>query len=186
MPPRPVHLRVASATLLGLVAVGCAHSHAPPGASPMSARERRSVIADGVVVTATRWDDTLVELAAAEVAGPDRATARERLRERHTVDTVSFTVVVELADRPRDGDVLLAADTWWFRCGGEAPTDVDLVAVDRFPTGDGRAHVRLGFDVRFPERAGGGRTLRLGSKAALAKRPELGRTIARRGVALRW
>lgn len=172
--------------LLAAASAGCAHSHAPPGASPISSRERRVVVADGVIVTATRWDDTLVELAAAEVPGRDRAATRDRLRARHAGPGVSFTVVVELADRPRDADVLLEPDAWWFRSGDATAARVELVAVDRYPTGDGRAHVRMGFDVTFAQEAEVGKTLRVGAKAAVSRRTELGRSVARRGVALRW
>ncbi len=164
---------------------GCAATHAPPGASPVSARERRVVVGDGVVVTATRWDATLVDLAAAGAPGPDRKDVRTRLCTRHC-DGVSFTVVVEVADRPRDGDVLLDPDTWWFRADGKAPTQVEVIAVDRYPTGDGRAHVRVGFDVRFAPTGAPARSLRLGSKAALSRRAELGGSVARHGVELRW
>ncbi|MBL8942338.1 MAG: hypothetical protein JNK45_04275 [Myxococcales bacterium] len=176
-------LAAVALALLGVV--GCAAAHAPPGASPVSARERRVVVADGVVVTATRWDATLVDLAAAAAPGPDRKDIRARLCARHC-DGASFTVVVEIADRPRDGDVLLDPDTWWFQADGEAPTQVELVAIDRYPTGDGRAHVRMGFDVRFAPTGAAARSLRLGSKAAVSRRAELGGSIARRGVELRW
>jgi hypothetical protein len=163
----------------------CARIHAPPGAAPVSSRERRVVVGDGVVVTATRWDETLVALAAAEAPGPDRNDLQARLCARHCAGA-SFTVVIELADRPHDGDVLLDPDTWWFRADGKAPTQVELVAIDRYPTGDGRAHVRLGFEVRFAEPGGAGRSLRLGSNAAVSRRTELGVDVARRGVELRW
>jgi hypothetical protein len=173
---------------LGAIALllACSHSHAPPGASPQSARERRVVVADGVVVTATRWDETLVDLTTAAAPGPDRAAMRERLRARHTAQGPSFTVVIELADRPLDDDVLLDPDGWWFRCGGREASHVELVAIDRFPAGDGRAHVRLGFDVGFAKGVAQGQTLEVGSTAAASRRPELGRSVARRGVALRW
>lgn len=171
---------------IALVATACSHSHAAPGASPISARERRVVVADGVVVTATRWDDTLVQLTTALVPGPERSATRDRLRARHAEGGPSFTVVIELADRPLDGDVLIERDGWWFRCGGAKATSVELVAIDRYPTGDGRAHVRLAFDVGFAKGVATGQRLDIGSTAAVSRRPELGRSIARRGVALRW
>lgn len=174
---------VVALALAGLI--GCAATRPPPGASPVSARERRVVAADGVVVTATRWDETLVDLAAAGAPGPDRKDVRARLCALHC-DGPSFTVVVEVADRPRDGDVLLDPDSWWFQADGEPPTQVDVIAIDRYPTGDGRAHVRMGFDVRFAPTAAAARSLRLGSKAAVSRRAELGGTVARRGVELRW
>lgn len=176
---------LANVLLLAGGAVACAHSHATPGAAPISTRERRAVIGDGAVVTATRWDDTLVELTVAEVPGPGGAALRERLRARHRAGA-SFTVVVELADRPLDGDVLADGDAWWFRCGELRPTRVELVAVDRHPTGDGRAHVRMGFDVGFAAAKGGCNTLQVGSAAARSRRPELGRHVARHGAPLRW
>jgi hypothetical protein len=172
--------------VVAVLASACSHRAAPPGASPLSARERRVVVAHGVDVTAPRWADTLVELTTALVPGPDRAATRERLRARHRDAGPSFTVVIELADRPLDDDVLLEQGAWWFRCGGEKATTVDLVAIDRFPTGDGRAHARLAFDVGFAKSVAPAARLELGSTAAVSRRPELGRTIARRGVALRW
>jgi hypothetical protein len=167
-------------------AIACSHRHAAPGASPLSSRERTVVAADGVVVTATRWDDTLVELTTALVPGPERTATRDRLRARHAAGGPSFTVVVELSDRPLDKDVLLEPGAWWFRCNGSKATRTELVAIDRYPTGDGRAHVRLAFDVGFAKSVATAGRLEVGSTAAVARRPELGRNLARRGVSLRW
>ncbi len=173
--------------LAGVASTSCTHSRRPPaGASPLSSRERSVVAADGVVITATQWDETMIELSAAQAPGPDRAALRERLQARYGAAGLAFTVVIELADRPLDADVLAEPTAWWFRSGDVPASRVELIAIDRYPTGDGRAHLRLGFDVQFAPRSDIGTTLRVGSKAAVSRRAELGAGVARRGVRLRW
>lgn len=167
-----------------LVAAGCGHSHSAPGAAPLSIRERHTTIGDGVRITATRWDETVIDLTVAEARPSEREALRARLQRRH--DALTYTVVVELADRPRDRDVLARPEAWWFRAGKHKPEHVEVIAIDRFPAGDGRAHLRLGFRVAFPSTASQTDTLHVGSAAKAKSRHELGRHVATHGVALRW
>lgn len=198
-----------AAGLVGLVLVAgaCGHARAPAGANLESARERHLLVADGVRVHATRWDATLVELAAANVddgaaakADDDdgvRAQTQARLRARHVSAGPSFTVVVELAQRPHDGGKLADPATWWFglrarergRCHATEfvrPREVELVAIDRHPTQNGDADLRLSFDVTFAGKPGRDACLVVGNAATLGRRTLLGRHVARHGAALRW
>lgn len=167
-----------------LVVAGCGHKRSAPGAAPLSIRERQTTLADGVRITATRWDDTVLDLTVAAARPSEREALRDRLQQRHAA--LTYTVVVELADRPHDRDVLATPEAWWFRAGSQAPERVDLIAIDRFPAGDGRAHLRLAFRVGFPSAAAKTDTLRVGSAAKTKSRHELGRHVATRGAALRW
>jgi hypothetical protein len=167
-----------------LLASACGHSRSAPGAAPLSMREREATVADGVRISATRWDDTVIALAVAGAPASERDALRARLERRHRA--LTYTVVVELADRPLDRDALASPDAWWFRAGDEAPVHTDVIAIDRFPAGDGRAHLRLAFRISFARTASRDDTLRVGSAAKVAKRHELGRRVATHGVALRW
>lgn len=174
------------AVLAAAVALGsaCSHTRSAPGAAPLSIRERQATIADGVRISATRWDDTVVDLTVAEAPAAERDALRARLERR--LGALTYTVVVELADRPLDRDALASPDAWWFRAGEQAPARVDVIAIDRFPAGDGRAHLRLAFRVAFASAASHDTPLFVGSAAKGAKRHELGRRVAVHGAALRW
>ncbi len=199
------------ATLLGsLCLLGCAHARAPAGASGESARERSLQLADGVRVTATRWDATLVAMAAAERdeadPGADASDLRERLAARLTGTYTAFTVLLEIAARPDDRAALADPAAWWFRlapargrqgeAGAQAPESVEVIAIDRYPTPGGGAHHRVALQVRFAGRHDGPLTLRVGPASVRSgasarsrggsRREPLGRPLARHGATLRW
>lgn len=203
-------MRRAATLLTSMLLLGCAHARPPAGASGESARERSLQLADGVRVTATRWDTTLVAMAAAEhdeaVPGDDEAGVRERLAARWTGDATAFTVLLEIAARSDDRASLADPASWWFRlvpgrdrhggAGGQAPESVEVIAIDRFPAQGGGAHHRVALQVRFKGGHEGPLTLRVGpasvrtgaatrSHAAVRREP-LGRPLARKGAALRW
>ena len=191
--------------MLAALGSGCAH-RVPTLAEIEPERERSVVLADGVSVRATLWDRLLVARAgeAAELAHTGDAEARrartDRLQARYAKGVV-FTVLLELTHRPdpRSGeDPLADPKTWWFHLqrGGQTVTarEVDVLAIDRFPTGSVRAggrasvHLRIAllvaFDVPYEDDAAV--TMRLGSHARAKRRYALGPLLARHGSTLRW
>jgi hypothetical protein len=176
-----------ASTLVG----GCSHVHASWGASPQHRRERRAVLGEGVLVEATRWDAMLIESAASEAEHGDRQSLRDRLRKRYLERVTAFTVVLELRDRPGGLQGLERPEAWWFELGrGSTRTraaKIEPLAIDRFPAGNGRAHLRIAFDVTFAGRREGELELRVGAvRAKGRKRAELGPALARRGARFRW
>src|SRR6185503_13172570 len=128
-----------------------------------------------------------------------------RLRKRERVDRlqaryaegVVFTVLVELAHRAGADDPLADPKTWWFHLqrGGQTveAKGVEVLAVDRFPTGVTRAggvpsvHLRIALRVAFDASTDDGPVvLRLGSRAKDKRRFALGPLLARHGSMLRW
>ncbi|MBC8074253.1 MAG: hypothetical protein IAG13_38390 [Deltaproteobacteria bacterium] len=177
--------------LLGTSLLGCSHTHASWGASPQHRRERRAVIGEGVLVEATRWDAGMVESAAAEHEHADRKQLLARLRGRYLDGVTAFTVVLELRDRPGGTQGLERPESWWFEVGDghsrSRAAAVELLAVDRFPAANGRAHLRIALDVSFVGRREGELDLRVGlNRPKGRKRAELGPALARRGALLRW
>jgi hypothetical protein len=182
---------------------GCAHRRSRI-ADIEPERERSVVLADGVSVRATLWDRMLVDRAADDdESGVDelgRARKRERLDRLQTRygDGVVFTVLLELAHRNGSDDPLSDPSTWWFNLqrGGQtvAAKRVEVLAVDRFPTGATRAggvpsvHLRIALLVAFDATApdDGPVVLRLGSRAKDRRRFALGPIFARHGSMLRW
>lgn len=189
---------------------GCAHRRSRV-ADIEPERERSIVLADGVSVRATLWDRLLVDRAADDgLSGPEgRADNRTnevgRLRRRERVDRlqarytegVVFTVLVELAHTGGADDPLADPSTWWFHLqrGGQTveAKGVEILAVDRFPTGATRAggvpsvHLRIALRVAFDASTDDGPVvLRLGSRAKDKRRFALGPLLARHGAMLRW
>lgn len=201
---------LAALVLCGALASGCAARRARL-ADPEPDRERSVILADGVGVRATLWDRVLVaraaELGEAELAGGAKTSTgprgrRDRLTERYG-DGVVFTVLVELAHRTGKDDPLADPSSWWFdlqRGGERIPArTVEVLAIDRFPTGSVRAgavptvHLRIALRVAFDgdDVDDGPVTMRLGSRARTGKhasrgRYSLGSHVARRGSTLRW
>jgi hypothetical protein len=196
--------------LVGLVlalASGCA-ARRERLADPEPDRERSVILADGVSVRATLWDRMLVARAAdlgeAELAplgtSAGRSGRRDRVDRLHAryADGVVFTVLVELAHRTGTDDPLADPTSWWFdlqRGGQRIPArSVEVLAIDRFPTGSVRAgavstvHLRIALRVAFDgESVDDGRvTMRLGNRAKHKRRYSLGSHIARHGSMLRW
>ena len=195
--------------LVGLVlalASGCA-ARRERLEDPEPDRERAVILADGVSVRATLWDRMLVARAAdlGEAEGAPLGTAdgkrrRDRVDRLHAryADGVVFTVLVELAHRTGTDDPLADPTSWWFdlqRGGQRIPArSVEVLAIDRFPTGSVRAgavssvHLRIALRVAFDgENVDDGRvTMRLGNRAKHKRRYSLGSHIARHGSTLRW
>jgi hypothetical protein len=183
-------MRGAIAVLVAALALGCGHARPTAGASPQHQRERRVVLGEGVLVEATRWDATLVESAASEIERADRQALRDRLRARYVEGVTAFTVVVELRDRPGGTQGLDRPEAWWFEIREGSRHDraarVELVAVDRFPAGTGRAHLRIALDVTFTGHRDGEVDLHVGTVRPAGRRAELGATLAQRGALLHW
>lgn len=193
--------------------LGCAPQQvapAQPSLAPTHPRARierdwtrHTLPAEGVTVHATLWDATLVSAALAE---DGRREDDDAWADRY-LERTAFTVVIELEDRQPaiDHDALLNPAGWSFGLalnkgddgqGSDvvAPTDVDLLLVDRFPTASGSHHHRVAMAVFFEG------TLYDAAKAsesvALVVKPQmpapergrdmLGRTWATRGTTLRW
>lgn len=186
---------------LAIVAVGCGGtSETLVSPDEVTATERAAtrsrVVADGVEVRATMWTPGLVQVAASTVPGPAKAKvdARRRWMERYVAGP-AFTVVVDIARRrpdPPRADVKISDPKYWSFALGESstpPDRVDLVAIDRFPTEGGGHHERLVFELHFPQKSSPTApevALHIRCDAPEAWRKALGRTIARRGVRLRW
>ena len=164
---------------------------------------RTSVPAEGVTIAATLWDASLVASALAESRDPG---ARRAWAERY-LDRTAFTIVIELEDRQPvfDPTPLLDPQGWSFSLAlnkGQhadssdvlAPSDVDLLLVDRFPTGAGDYHHRVAlavfFDGTLHEAAARSDTVALVVKPQIPQ-PEHGRGMlgarwVRKGATLRW
>jgi len=199
---RPGSLAVA----LFAVALGsaCAHRRSPD-ADFEEDRERSVTLASDVTVRATLWDRELVERAATAAGMPKSSPALAgRLHARYA-DGVVFTVLLELGHRLPQGDPLADPASWWFALATNGRTiparDVDVLAIDRFPTGGDRVHLRIalrvGFavthedepvELRIGTRAHERRTSGRGSRttAQTSRRLALGPLVASRGAALRW
>jgi hypothetical protein len=181
---------IAVVVALASVLVGCSHARPTAGASPQHQRERRVTLGEGVLVEATRWDSTLVESAAAEQDRGEREALRARLRGRYLDGKTAFTVVLELRDRPGGTQGLEQPEAWWFelREGDRRTKDarVELVAVDRFPAGTGRAHLRIALEVTFDGRRDDAVDLHVGTVRPKGRRAELGAMMAQRGATLHW
>ncbi|MEM6996664.1 MAG: hypothetical protein AAF721_39535 [Myxococcota bacterium] len=170
-------------------------------------RRRRAAPAAGVTIDATLWDGALVAagIERSRTRGEDEATLSERRARwvaEYLTKRTSFTVVIELANRPAAGedDPLASPEAWHFvldrgESRGLAPQSVRLQAVDRFPTDGGGSHVRLGFavvfaDVAWAASSAAASKLRLRVQgdplqAGLSRR-ELGPWIASHGAGLSW
>lgn len=170
-----------------------------PIAEVEAERTRHRVVAEGIEVYATLWDAAM--LSALDAQRPTTTGALDAERSRWTalyVDQTSFTVAFDIADRPpiaRPGDDGLAElGAWGFalqRNDGalEAPTTVELLGLDRFPTPSGEHHVRMVARVHFASsRPNVPSTLRLWirARARLGPRFALGQPMAKRGTALQW
>ncbi|MGH1340056.1 MAG: hypothetical protein ACRBN8_00790 [Nannocystales bacterium] len=164
---------------------------------------RTSVPAEGVTIAATLWDASLVASALAESRDPG---ARRAWAERY-LDRTAFTIVIELEDRQPvfDPTPLLDPQGWSFSLAlnkGQhadssdvlAPSDVDLLLVDRFPTDSGDYHHRVAMAVFFEgtlhDAAQQAATVALVVKPQIPKpehgRGMLGASWARRGARLQW
>lgn len=189
--------------LLGVVlGSGCAHRRASDRAFEED-RERTVTLASDVTVRATLWDRELVERTVAATDVPKRRSAlADRLRARYD-EGVVFTVLLELGHRAPQDDPLADPSTWWFALADGSRTiearDVDVLAVDRFPTGGDRVHLRIALRVAFPSTDDDASVvLRVGNRAheqrraggraapRTSRRLALGPVLARRGAALRW
>lgn len=166
---------------------------------------RHLVLADGIEVHATLWDAALLSAADAHRPTSTRAAADERTRWRETyLDQTSFTVALDIAERPpvqRPGDEpLIDLEHWSFalqRGQGAtvAPVKVELLGIDRFPTGSGGAHhrviARVHFEGPLHAQLGSGTTptdlkLWVRHRARFGWRLAMGQPMARTGAALRW
>lgn len=164
---------------------------------------RATVPAEGVTIAATLWDASLVASALAESRD---AAARRAWTERY-LERTAFTVVIELEDRQPvfDPSPLLAPEGWSFGLALNkrdhagttdvlAPSDVDLLIVDRFPTDSGAYHHRVAmavfFDGTLHDAAQQADTVALVVKPQIPEpkhgRPMLGAHWAQRGATLRW
>jgi hypothetical protein len=190
--------------VLALAAIGSGCAHKPQTLAQLEPeRERSVVLADGVSVRATRWDRLLVARAA-EAAELERTRGTEsrlarsdRLQARYTKGVV-FTVLLELAHSEGGDDPLADPKTWWFHLhrGGQTVTahHVDVLAIDRFPTGSVRpgrratVHLRIALRVAFDVAHDDDEavSMRIGSHARTKRRYALGPLLARHGSALRW
>lgn len=164
---------------------------------------RAAVPAEGVTIAATLWDASLVASALAESRD---AGATAAWTDRYLKRT-AFTVVIELEDRQPvfDPAPLLAPEGWSFGLAlnkGDhadtsdvlAPSDVDLLLVDRFPTDSGDYHHRVAmavfFDGTLHDAAQRTDTVALVVKPQIQE-PEHGRGMlgaawVQRGARLRW
>lgn len=164
---------------------------------------RAAVPAEGITIAATLWDASLVASALVD----SRDAAERRAWTQRYLSRTSFTVVIELEDRKPTIDVapLLDPDGWSFGLElnkGDhadtsdvlAPSDVDLLLVDRFPTGAGDYHHRVAlavfFDGTLHEAAQRSDTVALVVKPQIPP-PEHGRGMlgahwVRKGATLRW
>lgn len=195
------------------LSLGCAplavHPSDPNHATPTHVMRvesdwlRTTLPAEGVTIAATLWDASLVASALVDSRDP---TARHAWTERYLKRT-AFTVVIELEDRQPvfDPTPLLDADGWSFDLSlnkGEpadspdvlAPSDVDLLLVDRFPTDSGAYHHRVAlavfFDGTLHDAVQNTDTLALVVKPQIPE-PEHGRGMlgaqwVKRGATLRW
>lgn len=199
--------------VLACASVGCTPAlvHSPKArGEPLESAARlesdwtRSALpAEGVSVHATLWDAALVRAAAAQErgGGPRPAWITRYL------DRTAFTVVIELEDRHPvvDATPMLSPDGWTFALSlnkGDdekasdllAPSDVDLLLVDRFPSPSGAHHHRIAMVVFFSgtlyDAADSHQSVALVVKPKVAE-PEYGRSMlgaawAQRGATLRW
>lgn len=223
------------AAAVGLVSACATTVHAvdgpPPFEDPAAVKPARVLAqytrrirpAHNVDIVATLWDPALLAAEARTIAtataGPRESEqeARDRLerwRERYLEAQTSFTVVLELANRPgppraRRGaepppfeDPWVEPESWSFsleREDGEAvtPRRIEVQAVDRFPTRAGGHHYRIAYAVHFdgapldPDNAGdaaGPHALKLRVRPLIRDRSTsgLGRGSTRRGFAITW
>lgn len=164
---------------------------------------RAAVPAEGITITATLWDAALV---ASALAGSRDTATRGAWTQRY-LERTAFTVVIEIEDRQPifDPGPLLVPDGWSFglalnkrdHAGSTdvlAPSDVDLLLVDRFPTGSGSYHHRVAMVVFFEgtlyDAAARTDTVALVVKPQIPEpkhgRGMLGAQWAQRGATLRW
>lgn len=224
---------VLAATLAGCGCAATVHSvDGPPPFEDLASVKPARVVAQytrrvrpahNVDIVATLWDPALLAAEARAVAttygGPrePHAQTRDRLdrwRDRYLEDQTTFTVVLELANRPgpardkRDVDTETFEDPWvdpksWSfslqREGGEtvSPRRIEVQAVDRFPTRAGGHHYRIAFAVHFdgspidlntPDTGAGPHSLELRVRPLIRDRSTsgLGRGSTRRGFAITW
>ena len=170
--------------------------------------------ASNLRVVATLWDPALIEAddrprrkaeAQAAVYEPTQQieARHSRWTERYVHAGTTFTVVVELANRPRlrrgDEDLLVDPESWTFSLDrGEqrtlTPRKVAVQAIDRFPSRAGGYHYRIAFAVTFPGPLHGGLSGVEPSRLRLYVRPSehtprragYGRVASRRGFQLTW
>ncbi len=196
-----------------MTAGGCTpatvHPPSPAAEAPSHVRRveadwsRQAIPAEGITLHATLWDAALVSSALAE---RPKGIAPTAWAQRY-LDHTAFTVVIELEDRypAIDPEPFLDPAAWSFALGlnkeGDAsgsdlhaPSSVDLLLVDRFPTRAGSHHHRIALAVFFEG------TLHARARetdvVSLVVRPRigeadgntrpLGRSWARRGTTLRW
>jgi len=185
---------MAITALVAAILSSCATTvHAPEAFDPFAAADderprapsralaqytRRVRPAHNVDVVATLWDPAMLVAEAQATGTPttaglleDAGDARDRLerwRTQYLEDQTTFTVVLELANRPgppartkRHTDVEAHADdplvlpkSWSFTLDrgaeeGIEPRRVEVQAVDRFPTRAGGYHYRIAYAVHF-------------------------------------
>ncbi len=200
-----------TAWVLSLVALGCGpqtvHTSAVNSAAPTSVRRaeddwtRHRIPAEGMQVHATLWDAEIVAsaLASGTAGAPPSAWSERFLKQ------TAFTVVVELEDRQPvvDPTPFLRPEGWSFglrlnKGDGEevlAPSTVDLLVVDRFPTLGGGHHHRIAMMVAFEgplhDVARRSETIDLVVRPVHPtdeepRRSMLGRRLSRHGTHLRW
>ncbi|GEM_PF-6089452 len=188
--------------------------------------ERQSHASRNLNLSATLWDLALVESdgledpkrrrsraisASAKEANRHADARKSRWGQAYLADQTTFTVVVELLNRPAPTslsgkrrqstkaapgpqDPLAEAEAWTFSLsrGGRnpvAPTRVQVQAMDRYPTVAGGWHWRMVYAVHFDGPSSAERqalTLRIHPPKARAWRGEYGKQIDQRGFPLRW
>ncbi|TPV96358.1 MAG: hypothetical protein B7733_05175 [Myxococcales bacterium FL481] len=141
-------------------------TQAPSRVERQLSKERRP--ADNVRIRATLWDRTLLDPPADDKTArntskalepPDEALARRtRWSERYVDEQTTFTVLIELLNRPRSptgDDPIADPSKWKFRLDLGDDTDieparVEVQTLDRYPSRAHGWHWRLAFAVHFP------------------------------------
>ena len=217
---------LASLALLGCSACATTYVSAPERVHPSLGKmtpaqlqrhfERESKPAHNLRLYASLWDTALVEnervplgTSAAtstlvEEPTQERENRMARWHEQFLKEQTTFTVVIELANRPpmRKGrdDRLTDLSQWRFSLkerGGkeQAPSKIEVQSIDRFPTRAGGWHWRMAATVHFAESPrtrsaehpnGMDLVLRIRPPKNAGWRGEHGRLAPHRGFALHW
>lgn len=127
--------------------------------------ERKSRPARNLSLAATLWDpallaaDSSAETGAVAEPREEKLARHERWHDAFIAEQTSFTVVMELSNRPSGesakGDPFANPRSWEFRLdrGDEeaiAPNRIEVQAIDRYPTHGGGWHWRIALAVHFP------------------------------------